>query len=252
MVSSLDALRSLLVPRRRSDPEWMEQPGNSPPEIERTLREIRWVNRSLGGSRALLRGIGGFLEEAPPGEGLEILDVGTGGGDLAARMVEEGRSRGLRVRVTAVDRDPVAAALAARETPEGVRVLRADAFALPFPDRSFDLVTASLFLHHFRPPEASALLASFLRLARRGVVINELRRHRIPWAFISVAARARQRSPMFVHDSALSVLRGFTAAELLALARDAGSPRARLERSFPFRLVLILTPGGGRVPPASS
>ena len=236
---------SLLVPVRRDDPEWLDSKDNTARDVEDTLHDIAWVNRRLGGTRALLRGIDPFLETAPRGSAVEILDVGTGGGELAAAMVEQGRIRGRCVRVTAVDRDPAAAALAAREAPEGVRIVRAAAAALPFPPQSFDLVTASLFLHHFPHPEAAALLLAFRRLARRAVVINELRRHFLPWAFIALAARATRRSPIFVHDAALSVLRGFTEAELRDLARDAGAPEASLERSFPFRLVLAL-PADGR------
>jgi len=235
---------TLLVPARRSDPEWLDRTDNAAADVEHALRDIAWVNRRLGGARALRRGIDPFLEAAPEGCTLEILDVGTGGGDLAAAMVEQGRRRGRRVHVTAVDRDPVAAAFAAREAPKGVRVLRADASSLPFPERSFDLVTASLFLHHFRHPEAAALLSAFRRLARRAVVINELQRHRLPWAFISVSARVTGRSPLFVHDAALSVLRGFTETELRALARDAGAPEASVRRSWPFRLLLALPANG--------
>jgi SAM-dependent methyltransferase len=233
---------TLLVPPRRHEPEWLDRTDNATPDVEGALKDIAWVNHRLGGARALLRGIDPFLQSTPPGSVCEILDIGTGGGDLAAAMVEHGRSRGLRVDVTAVDRDPAAAALAAREAPRGVRVLQADAFSLSFPRQSFDLVTASLFLHHFRPAEAAALLSIFRRLARRGVVINELRRHRIPWAFIAMAGRVTRRSPMFVHDAALSVLRGFTESELLALAADAGAPDAPVRRLWPYRLLLTLPP----------
>jgi hypothetical protein len=43
---------------------------------------------------------------------------------------------------------------------------------------------------------------------------------------------------MFRHDGPVSVLRAFTARELLAIARRAGIP-ARVHRSFPYRLVLV-------------
>jgi SAM-dependent methyltransferase len=231
---------SFLVPARRYDPEWLDSRDSTVQDVEETLRDIAWVNRRLGGTRALLRGIDPFLAAAPAGSTVEILDVGTGGGDLAAALVDHGRRRGLRLRVTAVDRDPAAAALAARDTPGDIRVVRADAFSLPFPERSFDLVVASLFLHHFSHSEAAALLRAFRRLARRAVVINDLRRHRLPWAFIALAGRVTRRTPMFVHDAALSVLRGFTEAELHALARDAGAPEAPVHRSSAFRLLLVL------------
>jgi hypothetical protein len=49
-----------------------------------------------------------------------------------------------------------------------------------------------------------------------------------------------RRHPMFVHDAALSVLRGFTKGELLAAARDAGVPDATVKRRLPYRLLLTM------------
>jgi ubiquinone/menaquinone biosynthesis C-methylase UbiE len=157
-------------------------------------------------------------------------------------MIDLGTRRGRRLRVTAVDRDPSAASAAARFAagrPE-VRVVRADAEDLPFEDRSFDLVTASMFLHHFDHDGVVALLRRFRRLARRAVVVNDLRRHRLPWAFIATVARVTRRDPMFRHDAPLSVLRGFTDDELLAAAREAGVASPSLQRRWPFRLVMTL------------
>jgi len=39
-------------------------------------------------------------------------------------------------------------------------------------------------------------------------------------------------------DGALSILRSFTPAEMLELARRAGLDNARVERHFPYRVVL--------------
>lgn len=233
---------TLLVPPRRFDPEWIDRPDNNPADLEGVFRDIGIVNRHLGGAKALLRALDPFLDRTPPDKDLEILDVGAGGGDIPARIVLHGRSRGCRVRVVAIDLDPGTAGIAARTASafEEIRVLRADAFALPFGDRSFDLVIASMFLHHFAHGECVRLLASFRHLARRAVLVNDLRRHRLAWGAIALAARVSFRHRMFVHDAPLSVLRGFTDGELLAAAREAGGSTARLTRCWPFRLLLTL------------
>jgi ubiquinone/menaquinone biosynthesis C-methylase UbiE len=148
--------------------------------------------------------------------------------------------------VTAVDSDANTASIAHRAcaTRPEIHVLRADAFSLPFAARSFDVVTASMFLHHFDHRDVVRLLRRFVRLARRAVLINDLRRDWLPWGFIYVVARVTRRHPMFVHDAPLSVLRGFTAAELLLAAHDAGAEGARVRCGWPYRVSMTLSGSG--------
>ena len=231
-----------LVPARRLDAELMDRLDNAPSDLAGALDDIRTVNRFLRGSKILADAVEPYLRDQRPGETLSVLDVGTGGADLPLELVARARKAGRAIRIQAVDRDPAVLDYARQRvgrTPE-VELCRADAWELPFPPASFDLVTASMFLHHFNHGEAARLLARFRRIARRAVLINDLRRHLVPWAFIGLAARATRRHAMFVHDAPLSVLRGFTVDELRAIARDAGAPGASVRRAFPFRLVLTL------------
>jgi SAM-dependent methyltransferase len=231
-----------LVPARRLDPEWMDRTDNTPEQLNGALDDIRSVNRFLRGSKILVDAVRPFLRARTTAEPLSILDVGTGGGDLPLDLVREARRIGRPVRIVAVDRDPVTLDYARRRlagVPE-IEICAADACALPFAPSSFDLVTASLFLHHFGPSDVVRLLVSFRRLARTAVLVNDLERHVLPWAFIGLAARITRRHPMFIHDAPLSVLRGFTAAELRAAAREAGSSRATVVHRVPYRLLLTI------------
>src|SRR6185436_20758573 len=110
-------------------------------------------------------------------------------------------------------------------------------------DASFDFVTSSLVFHHFPEAPAASLLAEMARVARRAVLVNDLERHRVPWAVITVLA-ALGRNRMVRHDGPLSVLRGWRPHELLTLARSQGlGRRARVSRLFPYRLVLVVERG---------
>jgi ubiquinone/menaquinone biosynthesis C-methylase UbiE len=224
----------------------MDRSDNTPEDLSGALDDIRSVNRFLRGSKVLVAAARPFFAGNPTGEPLSVLDVGTGGADLPIDLVAAARKLRRGIRVVAVDRDPVTldyARVKTAETPE-IEILAADAFDLPFPPLSFDLVTASMFLHHFSHADAARVLSGFRRIARRAVLINDLRRHVVPWAFIGLAARATLRHPMFVHDAPLSVLRGFTADELRAIARDAGASDAKVARRFPYRLLLTLKAAG--------
>ena len=224
----------------------MDVPGNSDAALAAVLGDIGAVNRWLGGTRVLFDAVWPSLRDLPSEAPVSVLDVGTGAADVPVGMVRRARRAGRALRVTAVDLDPVTAAIAARQVcdvPE-VRVIRADAFRLPFPDAAFDFVTASLFVHHFAHDEAVRLLVELRRVARRAVIVNDLRRHWVPWAFITVVSRALRTSPMFRHDAPLSVLRGFTVPELAAIARDAGVAPVVLQRRWPFRLLMTVAADG--------
>jgi len=233
---------SVFVPARRFDPEWMDRTDNTPEDLNGALNDLHAVNRFLGGSKTLVEAVQPFLLAHGAAEPFSVLDVGTGGGDLPLDLVTCARRLGRRIRIVAVDRDPVTLDYARRNTLEApeIELRAADAFNLPFAPASFDLVTASLFLHHFTHDEAVRLLSSFRRIARRAVLINDLERHLVPWAFIAMIARVTRRHPMFVNDAPLSVLRGFTPAELLAAAREAGAADATVRDRMPYRLLLTI------------
>lgn len=222
----------------------MDRAGNTRSDLEAALSDIALANRYLGGVAALLSGAGPLFASSPEGAVVEVLDVGTGGADLPEALVRHGRRRGTEVRVTAVDLDPETAIVAAGRVggEKAIRVVRADAHRLPFRDRSFDLVCASLFLHHFPENDIVSILRCMAAACRGIVLVNDLQRHRVPWAFIATAARLTRRHPMFVHDAPLSVLRGFTASELAALAARAGLRDVSVTRRWPYRLLLTARP----------
>jgi SAM-dependent methyltransferase len=234
------------VPERSRREEMMDRPGHGAETLRGALRDIGVVNRWLGGRRALLDALRPLMAATRGERPFEVLDVGTGGADLAIETVRLGWSLDRDVRVVAVDSDACTAGIAAEVTsryPE-IRVIAADGFRLPFAERSFDVVTASLFLHHFPHGQIVELLERFRAVARRAVVVNDLRRHRLPWAFILLAARVTARHAMFRHDAPLSVLRGFTPDELLTAAHEAGAERPLLRCRWPFRLALTVDAAG--------
>jgi ubiquinone/menaquinone biosynthesis C-methylase UbiE len=232
-----------LVPARRNDPEILDRSDNSAADLESALHDVRRVNRWLGGRRALLAALEPHLRAAATDRPMTLLDLGTGSADLPLDILRHARRLGRELWITAVDRDAEIARIAARAVrgePE-IRVVRADATRLPFAPGSFDLVTASMFLHHFHDAELVELLAACRRVARRAVVVNDLRRHRLPWVTIRFLGAVLRRHPMFRHDAPLSVLRGFTVDELERAAVAAGETRPAVRRAWPFRLLLTLT-----------
>jgi ubiquinone/menaquinone biosynthesis C-methylase UbiE len=138
------------------------------------------------------------------------------------------------VRVTGVDSRPEvleAAALAdSRVTATGELALHvADGRTLPYPDGSFDIVHTSMLVHHLDPEAARALLAEMGRVARVGVVVNDLVRSRRAWLGAWLFSHLVTRNRLTRHDAPLSVRRAYSVPELIALLAAAG---LRVERRF--------------------
>lgn len=203
------------------------------------LPSLETANRRFGGCRALLHPLRRLLASgwAQP---IRILDVATGAGDIPRALVSWGRARGIRLRIVGVDLHPMAAASAAaasRDFPE-IRIVRGDAFALPWRPGAFDIVTCSMFLHYLPTARAAALLRGFAALEPRAILVSDLVRHWFPLLAMRTLSRV-SRSPLFGAKSRHTVSLGFTRPELQGLVRQLAPWHWRVERSFPFRFCLV-------------
>ncbi|MGH9836528.1 MAG: methyltransferase domain-containing protein [Blastocatellia bacterium] len=253
---------------RSNEAELMDGSDYTPDELIENLDDLRRVNRLLGGTGALTEHLFPMIEETvrsgerqrpgaaaedalrerqvahvshtAPSARVRLLDVGTGSADIPAKIVRWARARGIGIEFTVLDLNEIAAREARAQTanyPE-IKVVRADAMNLPFADRSFDFVLASLFLHHFENDGAAALIRSFARVSRVAFVVNDLRRHPVAYYSIKLLTQIFTRNRLVRNDAALSVLRGFVEGDVEEIARQA-QIEIRIFRRFPYRLILI-------------
>lgn len=205
------------APSRIRGSEHLDDPTLDPAVALRSLHDIRRTNRLLGGTAAVLHALRRHLDRAD-GSVATLVDVGTGMGDIPAAVCLFGQSRGVTVRTTGLEWTvPLAAAARAAC---GTTVT-GDARTLPFADRSVDIVTCSQVLHHFTHDDALAIVREMHRVARRCVVIGELRRSWLAAGGVWLASWPLAFHPVSRHDGVVSVLRGFLAHELHALVREA-------------------------------
>jgi 2-polyprenyl-3-methyl-5-hydroxy-6-metoxy-1,4-benzoquinol methylase len=156
------------MPVRAREPELMDLPASDPVLLERTLRQMGWINRLLSGSRRLIRRtILEDLRRHPGQPPCTLLDVGAGGCDIATWLARSEPS----LRVVCLDHDPRVAAFPA------VEVRLGSASELESME-SFDYVFANHFLHHLPDEQIAPTLQAMLRRTRQMLVINDLLRSR--------------------------------------------------------------------------
>jgi 2-polyprenyl-3-methyl-5-hydroxy-6-metoxy-1,4-benzoquinol methylase len=228
--------------QRSSDPELMDDLTIGGAELREALRQLRAINRALGAAWPTVEGVSRFWREAGRPASLTVLDIGAGSGDLSRALLRWARRRGVDLRLILVDINPetCAAAALAHQDESRVAVVCSDLRRLAL--RPVDIVTAALFTHHFGQGQLPAIIRAMAGAARRGVVVNDLQRHIVAWAFIWLATRLLSRNRMIRHDAPLSVRRGFRAAELRGLRAEPGLGGLRFMWRPLFRY-LILVPG---------
>lgn len=217
--------------KRRRIPEVMDGSGIDSDAHAHALRSLNRINRALGMDRRLL----GVLTRIGGANG-SILDLGCGGGGLLGFLADQrGLDGGL---LFGVDRSAYALNCAARWQRTGIHWIAADACKLPLPDKSLDVVTCSLFLHHLDEQQAISVLREAGRVARDAIIVADLVRSRLAWVLTWIVTRLLSRSWIFQVDGPRSVLAAYRPGELADLAKRAGMADATMGRCFPFRMVL--------------
>lgn len=184
-------------------------------EVKRNLRDLARLNRLPGGASA---SVAATRTLAAASSAVAIVDVGTGLGDIPLAFARRGW------RTVAVDTHPQVLAAARVETAREVlvEVVAADGRSLPYPDRAFDVSHTSLLLHHLDPADAVTVLREMARVARHGVVINDLRRGPLSFVVTGVAVTLLGTCRATRVDGLTSVRRAYTLPELDALLDEAG------------------------------
>jgi ubiquinone/menaquinone biosynthesis C-methylase UbiE len=225
--------------QRSQELEHIDTGDYTPEEYEDCLTELRRVNRWLGDSRALRRSVLPDIARDGARE-FSLLDVGAGTGELLRETAAWARSRGTGARLVGLELNARAARALDEESREfrEIESVRGDALRLPFADAAFDYVMCSLFTHHFRDEACVRLLREMARVASRRVYCIDLHRHPVAYYFYTTAGRLLLHNRLVREDGALSILRAFRPRELRDLGARAGLSEVRVERRFPYRLVL--------------
>lgn len=214
-------------------------------ELSQALAQLRRINQWLGAAWPTLEGVSRLWRQAGRPDRLSILDVGAGSGDINRRLLAWAGRNGIDLVLTLMDIHPETCAVAVdyyRAEPR-VRVLQGDIFE-PAAGQ-VDIVTASLFVHHFPQAQLPAVFLAMLARARLGVVVNDLHRHWLAWAGIRLLTRLLSRNRMIRHDAPLSVRRGFRAAELEELRGTPGLESLSYTWRPLFRYLIVMPKIGG-------
>lgn len=226
--------------QRSGLPEIMDDLQLDDRQLILALDTIGRINRQLGGSSVILSALRNLDREA--GKLLMVCDMGCGGGDIARDMAGYLKKSSVSFDITAVDANAAVIRYARGHSdhyPEiSYRVV--NIFDPDFTAENFDVVTSSLFLHHFPDEKIVEILQIWQRQARCCIIINDLQRNRLAFHLFKLYTFVTGAPWMARYDGAVSILRGFTRRELRDILSRAGITRYTLHRKWAFRWQLII------------
>ncbi|MEB2779006.1 methyltransferase domain-containing protein [Algoriphagus sp. C2-6-M1] len=222
--------------QRSEEKELMDDLNCSGEELNQTLRELKTINRWLGGNYVTTSGLAKIFKSYPQNS-YSIADIGCGGGDMIRVMGSWAKRRKKQVYFTGIDANRNIIGLAAVRLADLSEVSWRvqNVFEPEFSEEKVDISTCTLFTHHFTDSELVGLLKSLQAKSHLGIVINDLHRHWFAYTSIKFLTRLFSKSKMVRHDASLSVLRSFSRNDWERILNKAGIADFTISWNWAFR-----------------
>jgi SAM-dependent methyltransferase len=218
--------------KRRVIAELLDDDLGTPEEIASSLCDLRHINNWFGGTRTTTLLLHHIAKHTGAKE-LSVLEIGAGLGDVPLAAQRALAKFGITLQVTLLDR------LWTHLPSNGISSVSGDVMQPPFRDDAFDVVSCSLFAHHFGPPSLLRLCAEALRLSRRAVVINDLIRSRLHLGLVYLGLPLF-RSRITWHDAPASVRNAYTVSEMRSLLIQLPATHVEVSRHYLFRMGAVI------------
>lgn len=260
-----DRISGFFLSRRQTElTEWMDLRDCDPVMLRNTYRYFSIVNRLISRWDAVYRRW--IRPELHPHRTFRLLDVGSGGGDLAYRIRQLAVGDGFRLSVTGIDPDPRAWDFAVNTynisndgssgsgwnafDPEestrtstsgiaagtdGLQFRRESARSLIDRKESFDFVICNHVLHHLKDETIPEFMSELTELARIRVLCSDIERSVTGYAMFSVATWPLFPKSFIRADGLISIRKSFTLHELRRLSPAGWT----VNRMFPYRLLAV-------------
>lgn len=212
--------------------ELLDDDLGTPEEVAQSLKDLRHINNWFGGTSTTARLLRRVARETDRTD-LSLLEIGAGLGDVPLEARRALASDGIDLRVTLLDR------LWSHLPGKGTPAVSGDAMRLPFRDDAFDVVSCSLFAHHFEPETLPLIAKEAMRVAKRAVLINDLIRSRLHVALV-YAGLPLFASRITRHDAPASVRRAYTIAEMKSLLAGVPARHVDVSKHFLFRMGVLM------------
>lgn len=215
--------------------------------LRQNLEELAVINKYLGGNQVTISGLKKLtsnsnsliIDNQIP---ITIADLGCGGGDMLMVMADWAKKKGINTQFIGIDANDFMISFAKERTHnyQNINYLHQNIFSEEFQKNRFDIVTMTLFCHHFEDEALIKILQQFRKQTRLGVVINDIHRHWFAYHSIAWITKLFLKSYLVKNDAKLSVWRAFRKKDLENIIQKAGYTNYSIRWKWAFRWEVVL------------
>lgn len=227
---------------RATEEELMDDHKLASEALRSNLDELETINTWLGGYAPVLQALQQLKARFPKGRPLRLADLGSGGGDTLRHIARWARQHRIAVELVGIDANAFMIDYA-REKAQGypeISFRQQDIFSPEFRQQPFDIITCSLFCHHFADEDLVRLLPQWQAQATVAVVINDLHRHPLAYYSIKWLTKLFRGSYLVQNDAPLSVARAFSRQDWQRLLLQAGVGHYTVRWRWAFRWQVVV------------
>ena len=223
--------------------------------LRQNLEELALINKYLGGNQVTTSGLSKLMFDVRSSmfdvqttkienrkSKIEIADLGCGGGDMLMVMADWAKKRGINAQFIGIDANDFMIDFGTKRTANypNISYLYQDIYSEEFKEKSFDIVTMTLFCHHFSDESLVTLLQQLKKQTRIGIVINDIHRHWFAYHSIAWITKLFLKSYLVKNDAKLSVWRAFVREDLEKIVQKAGFTNYSIRWKWAFRWEVVL------------
>jgi len=228
--------------RRSTAPEIMDDFELEGEILRDALDKIASINRLLGGNKVTLDGVKALIRSKPKHQLIRILDIGCGNGDMLRALADYGKNENLNFELIGIDANnfTIEHARSLSVNYQNISYECKDIFEELDKSTKCDIMLCTLTLHHFTDEDIIKLLQNFKRLAKLGIVINDLHRSAIAYYLFNALCFVFRLNDMSREDGLVSILRGFKKADLQRYSKQLNLKFCSINWKWAFRYQWII------------
>ncbi len=210
--------------------------------LKTALSDISRVNTMLGGNTITIKGVHKLCQNLSPSKEPIILDLGCGEGTMLRSIAKSFRKKGRKAKLIGIDLNEKSIAYAKKMSTSYPEITYQRVNLLEIDETKFncDIVLCTLTLHHFSCNEIITIIKKTVKLARIGVIINDLQRSKWAYYLFLLFSLFFIKGYVAKNDGLVSIKRGFIRQELIEYSKKLGLKKYHITWKWAFRYRWII------------